>query len=33
MAEGDDGVEAVAELRREQSVDRLEVVALALGRG
>ncbi len=30
MREGDDGVEAVAELRRKQPVDRLHIVALAL---
>jgi len=27
MREGNDGVEAVAEFRREQPVDRLEIVA------
>jgi hypothetical protein len=31
-AERNDGIETVAELRREQPVDRLDIVAFALGR-
>jgi hypothetical protein len=32
LAERDDGIETVAELRREQPVDRFHIVAFALGR-